>query len=94
MQPEELRTARDPRRARSDRFMSMLINSIARTEATELDMPHIVAIRDTPTGIVSYAGPYSSALAALVAAEQEADGLPEDEQLTFSILPLFPPHEP
>lgn len=60
---------------------------------SELDLPHIVMCMDPSGAVVSYFGPYTSALEAMVAAEIEgeiereaAGGMP----VTFHVAALYP----
>jgi len=75
-------------------FLSHIVGSAA---AAEVEMPHIVVCRDNETGAVSYSGPFSDGMEALVFAEREYavdrdlnDGLP----LEFSVAALYPSDPP
>lgn len=65
-----------------------------RVEVTELTRPHIVVTRDVLSGRVSFAGPYPSAVAALCAADTEAQVAKDlwgGSDLSFSVAALYPP---
>src|SRR5689334_21450551 len=63
-------------------------------EVAELTMPHIVIARASDGTAHSYSGPYSSAVAALEAAEREHQGelaAGGTGEVTFSVAPLYGP---
>lgn len=71
----------------------ILARAIGRAAVAELDMPHIVICRDETTGAVSYSGPFSDALEALVFAEHESAldrSLNIGEPMRFSAAALYP----
>lgn len=63
------------------------------TPLNELDLPHIVMCRDQSGAFVSYFGPYTSAVEAMVAAEIE-DEIERDATggtpVTFHVAALYP----
>ncbi|MFD1247357.1 hypothetical protein ACFQ3F_06115 [Nocardioides ginsengisoli] len=66
---------------------------MAAAGADELSLPHIVITRDVPTGVLTYSGPYPSALEAMAAADAERCRSTQDPgwEVTFDIAPLCEP---
>jgi hypothetical protein len=55
----------------------------------ELDLPHVVICHDDESGLLTYAGPFGTAMEALVAAEAESTES-AGTQLRYSVAPLYP----
>ena len=71
-----------------------LLDWLVQTEVDSLDQPHILVCRDLESNIVSYGGPFPSAMEALCVAQREHDeearansGRPT---LQFAVAPLLP----
>ncbi|NYG08633.1 hypothetical protein BJ986_003120 [Phycicoccus badiiscoriae] len=60
---------------------------------SEADLPHIVICRSADTDVLTFSGPYSNGLLAVLAAdrEQRLEGAPAgDPSMTFTVAPLYP----
>lgn len=75
----------------------LLARAIGAAEVAEVEMPHIVICRDEETGVLSYSGPFTDGLEALVYAERESAvdrALNAGEPMRFSAAALYPALDP
>lgn len=72
--------------------MNRVIDALVHAEATTLDDPHILVVRCVSSGEVTFAGPYPTGLAALVAADREMALLShEPDEIEITVAALSPP---
>jgi F420-dependent methylenetetrahydromethanopterin dehydrogenase len=72
----------------------LLMRRVAATEAEEVSLPHILITLDVVTNVVTYSGPYASAVDALRAADVERSRQEQrhpDWRVTIDVAPLFAP---
>ena len=70
-----------------------LYAAIIATESEALDGPHVVVCRSRSTGVLTFSGPYPSALDALTAVDgdERAERRAGNRDLAFHVARLFPP---
>lgn len=79
----------------SELAVELLLEHLVRQSLTEIDVRHVVVVRDSRTGAITVQGPYRDGLAALVAADLEAESDRADGgRLEFSVTPLIPGDDP
>jgi hypothetical protein len=79
-----------------EELLRLIAESVVDLEIDEIDGPHVVACRDVESGHAVYTGPYSSGLAALVAAETDRrlDGrMSSAGAFEYAVIPLVSPAE-
>jgi len=73
----------------------LLIRRVAATEAEEVSLPHILVTVDVVTNVVTYSGPFASAVDALRAADLERSRQQQQCHpgwgVTVDVAPLFAP---
>ncbi len=72
------------------RVADSIDRAIAATEATQLDLPHVVCVFDRVTGLLNAFGPFDGPVAASVFADQYMRDVGGDEcsELSAVVIPL------
>lgn len=79
----------------NEALTDLLMRRLAATEAEEVSLPHILVTCDLLTGVVTYCGPFVTAIDALRAADieraRQQDHCGPDWGVSVTVAPLFEP---